>query len=131
MSNPSSQEPERKTEQSEKPQVPTSASGWLTFLKEHTWESISYFILFFALIFMFFYPNAGGFVVGLIIGSYFSPQIKARVTVFKEFIDQEGIFRSFVLIAGAIALLIVGFGLCVGTAVGAAIRSFVPFENKE
>jgi hypothetical protein len=131
MSNPSSQGPERKTEQGNKPQVPTSASGWLNFLKEHTWESISYFILFCGLIFMFFYQNAGGFAVGLIIGSYFSQQIKARVTVFKEFIDQEGIFRSFVLIAGVIALLIVGFGLCVGTAVGAVARSFMLPENKE
>ncbi|MBS0654279.1 MAG: hypothetical protein JSR46_00750 [Verrucomicrobia bacterium] len=130
MSNPSPQGPEQKPGQKEKNTQPPAGS-FVTFLKEHTWESISYFIIFCGLIFTWFYPNAGGFVVGLIFGSYFAPQIRARATLFKEFIDQEGIFRSFVLIAAGIALLIVGFGLCVGTAAGAILRSLVPNEPKE
>lgn len=117
--------------QEEKPQPSSSEGGWLNFFKEHMWESISYLVLFFGLIFTIFYQNIGGFIVGLIFGGYFAAQIKERVVVFKEFIDQEGIFRSFIMIAAIIALLIVALGLCIGTALGAIVRPYLQFGNKD
>lgn len=107
-----------------------SVAGWINFFKEHMGESIAYLVLFFGLIFTIFCPNIGGFIVGVIFGGYFSSQIKERVMVFKEFIDEEGIFRGFIIIAAFIALLIVGLGLCIGTAVGALVRPYLRFMDK-
>jgi hypothetical protein len=96
------------------------------FIKEHKWESVAYFVLFCGLILSVFDKIVGGLIVGLILGIYFSDAIKARVQEFKNFIHDEGIFRGFIVIAAILAMLIIAFGLFIGTLVGALIKPYLP-----
>lgn len=113
MTNPNQQDPE-----SPKP-------GFLEFIMMHKWDTAAYIVLFIGLITSIFYQVTGGFIVGIILGIYFSDAIQMRFSFCKEYIEREGVFRGFILIAGLLALLISSFGLVVGTAMGVFIRPFL------
>lgn len=98
----------------------------IEFIKEHKWESVAYFLLFCGLILSVFEKTIGGLLVGLILGIYFSDVIKEKAQDFKNFIHDEGIFRGFIVIASLLAMLIIAFGLCIGTIVGALIKPYLP-----
>ena len=115
MTNPESNEPKR-------PKPFITKEGFFEFVKHHKWDSVAYILIFVGLITSIFHPIVGGFVVGLILGIYYSDQVKLRFDWFKEFIDEYGIFRGFIVVAAILALLITTFGLCVGTLIGVYIR---------
>jgi hypothetical protein len=99
--------------------------GFFEFIMRHKWDTAAYLILFIGLITSIFSPITGGFIVGIILGIYFSDAIQARFSICKEYIDREGIFRGFILIAGLLALVITTFGLVVGTTIGVFVRPFL------
>jgi hypothetical protein len=110
--------------------------GFMEFIMTHKWDAAAYFLLFIGLISSIFYQITGGFLVGIILGIYFSNEIQKRFTAFKEYLDKEGVFRGFILIGALIALFITTFGLCIGTLVGVFIRPFLgdivssPFDKR-
>ncbi|MDB6081498.1 MAG: putative rane protein [Chlamydiia bacterium] len=112
------QEPER--------EPPHGASeNFLQFLMNNKRDAIAYIILFLGLLCSLFGYSIGGLVVGFILGLYFSKETRERISAFKEYLVLEGIFRGFVLVAAALALLIASPGLCVGTVAGAFIRPYL------
>ncbi len=139
MTAPESKEPspQKEPEKKEEPKMTLNKQNLTHFVKENLFESISYVIMFCGLIFSIFNPFLGGALVGLILGIYFSQEILEKVTAFKEFIINEGIFRGFIIIAAVLALLIEAPGLLIGTLIGAWVRPFMgnaissPFDKKE
>lgn len=96
--------------------------GFFEFVSTHKWDSIAYLLLFIGLIVMFFHDVIGGLIVGVILGIYFSDNLKSRFEQLKEHVEHEGIFKSFVAVAAVIALFISTLGLCVGTVIGVLLR---------
>lgn len=96
--------------------------GFFELVKHHKWDSLAYLLIFTGLIISIFNQIVGGLIVGVILGLYYSDQVKVRFDMFKEFLDENGIFRCFIVIAAIVALLITTFGLCVGTLIGVYLR---------
>ena len=107
-------------EPSKKPEAPHHfGEGFLQFIMNNKMDSFAYLILLCGLVLSIFESFIGGLIVGFILGLYFSKETKAELAKFKDYIAVEGVFRSFVLIAAAIALLIASPGLCIGAIAGA------------
>ncbi len=113
-----------------------SKEGFMHFVKENKWDTFAYLVLFLGLLITVIFDRfIGGMLVGLILGIYFSQDVREKFSFFKEYLDQHGIFRSFVLVAALIAIFIASPGLCIGTAIGAFIRPYLgenissPFEK--
>ncbi len=104
---------------------PTEKHSLMTFVKENVGDTIAYVLLFAGIILAIFEPFFGGVLVGLILGIYFSEELFTRAEEFKELIAKEGIFRGFIVVAAVLALLILAFGLVLGTVIGAWVRPFL------
>lgn len=119
-----------------KDETPSKKQGFMTFVKDNLWESISYVVLFAGLILSIFNPFLGGSLVGVILGIYFSQEILDRSMAFKELVIKEGIFRGFIVIAAVLALLLEAPGLLLGTIIGAWLRPYLgkyissPFDKQ-
>jgi len=120
-----------------RPKSFVSKEGFFELLKNHKWDSLAYLVIFIGLIITIFHQIVGGFIVGIILGLYYSEQVKIRFDWIKEFLEENGIFRCFIVIAAFLALLITTFGLCIGTLVGVYLRPLlgdtinVPFKDEE
>lgn len=134
---PNSVQTEEKKEGQVKPEALKLNRGVIHFLTENKWEIVSYFLLFIGLLLAFSSQLFGGLLVGLILGIYFSQEVCQKAASFKDFIDKEGIFRGFIVVAAVLALLILASGLLIGTAIGAWLRPFLgkaissPFDKDE
>jgi len=130
MTGPASKEPtkpapEEKKEGPASPEPIVTKRGFFHFINENKWEIVSYILLFFGLFVSFANQFFGGLLVGLVLGIYFSQEILDKLASFKHFLDQEGIFRGFIIVAAILALLILAPGLLIGTAIGAWTRPFL------
>jgi hypothetical protein len=96
------------------------------FVAANKWECLAYLVLFFGLLFSIFKPFIGGLLVGCILGIYFSVGVKEKFLQYKEFLEREGIFRSFVLVVALLALLIASPGLVLGAVIGIFLRPIFP-----
>jgi small basic protein len=105
---------------------PRHQESLFDFIVENKWECLAYLVLFFGLLFSIFMPFIGGLIVGCILGIYFSAEAKDLFVRYKEFLEREGIFRSFVVVAAAIALLIAATGLVIGVCIGIFLRPLFP-----
>lgn len=129
MAAPEQQDPKKE-------ETPTEKHGFMSFVSDNKWESISYVVLFAGLILSIFDPFLGGSLVGVILGIYFSQEIIDRSMAFKELVVREGIFRGFIVIAAVLALLLEAPGLLLGTIIGAWIRPYLgkyissPFDKE-
>jgi hypothetical protein len=103
----------------------TSGENFFQFLKKNKWEIFAYVVLIIGLLLTIYEPFIGGLLVGAILGIYFSEKTKDALSGFKDFLSHEGIFRGFILVAGAIALFIASPGLCIGTLIGAFVRPYL------
>lgn len=140
MATPTGNKEPPKDEKSSKkpiPDLPLTKEGFKEFFSEHKWDAFSYLVLFIGLLITAIFDRfIGGILVGLVLGMYFSQDIHHKFSFFKEYLDQRGIFRSFVLLAAIIALLLASPGLCIGTAIGAFLRPYLgesissPFDNE-
>lgn len=99
--------------------------GFLKCILNNKWESVVYLILLIALVCSIFERFIGGLIVGVIVGAYFSTEIKERFENFKDALVDKGIFHSFVLIALLLAILIASPGLFLGVILGAIIKKYV------
>ena len=95
------------------------------YILHNKWDSFAYMVLFIGLMLSIFERFVGGLIVGGILGIYFSRETRERIASFKEFLDKEGIFRGFVLIAAAIALFMASPGLFIGAIFGAFVRPYL------
>lgn len=118
------QDPQKQSEKPTNTPNPDSP-GFFNYIKNNKVDVLAYVLLFIGLLLSFFERVIGGLIVGFILGTYFSIEIKEEVEKFKEFISHEGIFRGFVLVAAAVSLMIASPGLCLGTIVGVLVRPFI------
>jgi hypothetical protein len=119
MSNPEPKKPEHEPHQ--------FSHDFLELIHHHKWDAGAYIVLFCGLLLCLFKPFVGASIVGLVLGIYFSKELRDRAIQFKEFIVHEGVFRAYVLIVALIVLLILAPGLVIGTTVGAFLRPIFPF----
>ena len=117
--------------------LPLTKEGFFSFIKDNKWDAFAYIVLFAGLLITAIFDRfIGGMLVGLILGIYFSQEISEKFDFFKEYLDQRGIFRGFVVVAAIIALLMASPGLCIGTAIGAFVRPYLgesvssPFDKE-
>lgn len=131
---------EPKKENTSSPEEPSSLSkeGFVEFVQHHKWDTFAYLVLFFGLLTMvLFTPFIGALLVGLILGIYFAADMREKFEFFKDHLDNHGIFKSFVIVAAVVALLIASPGLCIGTVFGAFLRPLLgknitsPFDKNE
>lgn len=128
--------PNEKKPTEQNPNPFSSKDNFIIFVTNHKWDVFAYIIIIIGLITTLYNQITGGFLVGIIMGIYFSEQLRLQGAYFKEFLDQEGIFRGFIVVAAFIALLMMALGLVVGAVVGAFIRPYLgklvssPFEKK-
>lgn len=87
-----------------------------------TRDIISYILLIFAIISLFFAPFYGGILVGLIFGFYFSSEILAFIKNLNSWIDEQGMVRSLVASGLLLSLFISAPAIFVGAAIALAIR---------
>lgn len=133
MTAPESKEPQEE----KKPVKPAHEKlSFLDFFQQNYIETVAYLLLFCGLILSIFYEFLGGLLVGLVLGIYFAQEVRDRAGAFKSFIDSEGIFRGFIIVAAVLALLIMAPGLLIGSIIGAWVRPFLgdhissPFDKK-
>ena len=125
---------EKKTMSSLDPKKPEHephqfSHDFFELIHHHKWDAGAYILLFCGLLLCLFKPFLGAAIVGLVVGIYFSRELRDRSIQFKDFIVHEGVFRAYVLIVTLIALLILTPGLIIGFAVGAFIRPAFPFGD--
>lgn len=113
-----------------KPIESKKGESFLDVLTTNKWDAIAYVALFLGLLISVFERFIGGSIVGLILGFYFSDAVKASLVQFKEYLADEGIFKGFVLLAGALSLLIASPGLVMGSLLGAFIQPFIMNSTK-
>ena len=120
-----------------KEEDPSMKESFFEFIQHHKWDAFAYLVLFLGLLVTAIFDRFfGGLLVGLILGIYFSQDLREKVELFKEYLDEHGIFRSFVLIAGGIAMFMASPGLCIGTGLGAFVRPYLgekvssPFDKE-
>ena len=134
-SEPKTQAKPQQNQWKKDPEIQSHSIG--SFVKNNIWESVSYVVLFAGLILSIFNPFIGGFLVGVILGVYFSQELLNKSTVFKDLVVKEGIFRGFIVIAAVIALLLEAPGLLLGTIIGAWVRPYLgnsissPFDKQD
>lgn len=128
--------PESKDPEEEKAHNVTK-EGFVAFFSENRWDAFAYVVLLSGLLITVFEPFFGGLLVGIILGIYFSKGIHEKCVFFKDFLDKEGIFRGFILLAAIMALLMASPGLCIGAAIGAFMRPYLgklvssPFDSED
>ena len=114
---------ENKPNVTDGPIPPTGRTG-LDFFRSYLGDIVAYVLIALGLFYSFFDSFVGEVPVGFILGLYFSAHIFQIVAQFREFLIQEGIFRSFILIAAIAALVISAPGLCLGLVGGTLARPF-------
>lgn len=101
---------------------PTLLGGVLEAAKHNLGDTIAYIVLLLGLTLTFFHPFYGGFLVGIIMGLYFSRKVFFWFEQFREFVSKEGVFRGFIVIAAIAAFMISAPGICLGLFIGAFAR---------
>ena len=91
-------------------------------MRSHISDTIAYLVLAFGLLYCFFDPFFSGILVGSILGVYFSEEIIQNARKFKDSIIENGIFKSFTLLAALCAFLITAPGICIGLCIGTLIK---------
>lgn len=89
---------------------------------ENTRDTISYIILIIGIILLFYNPNYGGLLVGLVAGFYFSSEILALRKNLKEFIEDSGIVKSLIGFGFILALFILAPMVFIGLILAVATR---------
>lgn len=135
MAGPESQEP-KEEKKTVTPQSSGHKQSFMEFFQQNYIETIAYLLLFTGLILSIFYEFIGGLLVGLVLGIYFCQEVRDRASAFRGFIDKEGIFRGFIVVAALLSILIMAPGLLIGSIIGAWVRPFLgdaissPFDKK-
>jgi hypothetical protein len=117
--------PNQEPKKDENEPTPYKGEGFFDFIVHNKWDAFAYIVLFCGLLLSIFERFVGGLIVGAILGIYFSKETREMLAQFKEFLAREGIFRGFVLVAGAIALFMASPGLVIGSLFGAFIRPYL------
>lgn len=97
--------------------------GGITTIRKNFINTIAYIVLSLSLLYACFDAFSGGLVAGFIMGLYFSAHTVRLFQKFQDFLIEEGIFKSFVLIAAIAAFIISAPGLALGLFLGAGIRT--------
>lgn len=90
--------------------------GLYTYAKSNTRDTIAYILLVIGLILLFFAPFWGGILIGIVIGLYFANEILSILTNINDFVDRQGLVKSLILAALALAFLIAVPSIFIGAA---------------
>lgn len=104
--------------------------GLFTYAKSNTRDTIAYILLIVGLILLFFAPFYGGILIGIVIGLYFANEILAVVTNINDFIDRQGVVRSLILGALALAFFIAAPAIFIGAAVTVLVKFLLADKTK-
>ena len=117
----------------EGPRSPEGGDFW-QLIQRNKWDSCAYFFIFVGIIISIFEWFVGELIIGTVFGIYFSEWMKERFQLFKEFVENEGVFRAFIMVIFPIVLLVVAPGIFLGLLLGCALRPILgdfvssPFE---
>lgn len=121
MTAPNTPQTEKKAEPASQ-EKPTLLKGFFEAAKNNLGDTIAYLILLLGLTITFFHAFYGGFLVGLVMGLYFSKKVFVWFEQFRDFVAQEGVFRGFIVIAAIAAFMISAPGVCLGLFIGSFAR---------
>lgn len=96
--------------------------GLYTYAKSNTRDTIAYILLVIGLILLFFAPFWGGLLIGVVIGLYFANEILSVLTNINDFIDRQGLVKSLILAALALAFFIAAPAIFIGAALTVLAR---------
>ncbi len=104
-----------------------NVDGVFNFAKSNTKDTLAYILLIIGIILMFFEPQWGGLLIGLITGLYFSDEIIYIVKNFNGLIEEQGLVRILVLAALFVTVFILLPFLFLGMLVGVlAMKIILP-----
>lgn len=95
------------------------------YSRTHVGDTISYVVLFVGIILALFQVPYGVGLVGVIFGIYFSSEITDFVKGASNFVEEQGVFRSFILGGVGIGLFIGSPLFFIGTAAAVGIKTLV------
>jgi hypothetical protein len=104
------------------PNPPKRQDHFLEYLKSHPREVISYAMLIVGIILLFFQPVAGGILVGLVAGIYFSEEIVAYITDWKMGVNAQAFTKHVICIGVALAFFIAAPAIFLGIAIAIGIK---------
>lgn len=96
--------------------------GFFTQLSGNIPVAIAYGFLTLSLFYCLFDPFYGAIPIGIILGIYFSKEAFELTSEFKNFVNEVGIFRSFIFLVAIVAFLLTATGLSLGIFIGSWIR---------
>lgn len=113
---------------------PEKEEGFWELVQQNQWDSCAYVLIFIGILVSIFERFIGELIIGTVFGIYFSAWMKERWQLFKEFLENEGVFRAFIMVVFPIVFLIVTPALIIGLFLGCVIRPLLgdyvssPFE---
>lgn len=106
-----------------------SMSGTLNnvknFAQTNTWDTVGYVAMFLGLLLAIFDISYGFGLIGLVAGFYYSELILGILEGIKEWVDQAGIFKSFVGAGTLLGFFIASPSLIIGMAISVAVSFFM------
>ncbi len=94
-------------------------------------DMVSYVVLIIGIVFLFFWGWLGGILIGIVFGVYFAREIIDFFKGIHGFIEKEGIVRSLILLATAVAFFILNPAFFIAAAVGVGIKEILlSFKKK-
>jgi hypothetical protein len=111
-----------------------NSGGFWQLIRDNKWDSCAYLLIIVGILVSIFERFIGELIIGAVFGIYFSQWMKERCQLFREFLENEGVFRAFIIAVFPIVFLVVAPGIFLGLILGCVIRpvfgDFVssPFE---
>src|SRR6185503_12924051 len=88
-------------------------------------------LMFLGLIFSFYYVHIGGFLVGLSLGLAFFEEIQGYILKLRHLYPANGLFKTLMLIGGALYLLVAVPIFLIAVVIGCAIRYLIKWFKKK
>jgi len=102
------------------------------FAKTNTRDIIAYVLMVLGLI-LIFLPSTillGGFIIGVVVGLYFTPEILGTLKNYETIVNHEGLVRSLILGGTLIAFLISAPAIFIGAALVILLRMLITSSDK-
>lgn len=100
------------------------------YAKQNKEQTITYILLVLGLLILFFNNLIGGFIIGMVAGYYFAPEIVYYVRNIKQIFSGPDQLRYIVLSGLLLAFLIAAPGVFIGAVIVAALKQLLG-ERKE
>lgn len=99
--------------------------GIYKYAKTNPRDVIAYLLLVVGIILLFFQPVYGGIIIGIVAGIYFGEEIISVIKGYDDFVEEQGLVRSLILLGILLAFFISAPAIFIGAALVVCLKFFL------